>query len=70
MNGTSLLTSGSPGWVPNDWQIVGVGDFGGDGKADILWRHSWGLVDIWVMSGVNVGSAGTLGYLPPSWMIQ
>jgi hypothetical protein len=34
------------GWVPNDWQIVGVGDFGGDGKADILWRHSWGLVDI------------------------
>jgi len=24
----------------HDWQVAGIGDFDGDGKADILWRNS------------------------------
>jgi FG-GAP repeat protein len=24
----------------SDWKVAGVGDFDGDGKADILWRNS------------------------------
>src|SRR4029453_16333578 len=25
--------------VPTSWHVAGVGDFNGDGKSDILWRH-------------------------------
>jgi hypothetical protein len=30
---------------------VGVGDFNGDAKADILWRHTDGSIAIWLMNG-------------------
>ena len=40
--------SSSAQQVPIDWQIVGVGDFNGDGRDDILWRHSSGLVTDWL----------------------
>ncbi|PYX50222.1 MAG: hypothetical protein DMG76_35290 [Acidobacteria bacterium] len=42
MNGTTIL--GAEGYIrtvaDQNWQVVGVGDFDGDGKADILWRNS------------------------------
>jgi hypothetical protein len=46
-----------PGWdntptpVEPWWQVRGVGDFNGDGHADILWRQTNGQVGIWYMSG-------------------
>jgi hypothetical protein len=36
LNGTSVVEYGSPGKATTDWTIVGVGDFNGDGNADIL----------------------------------
>ena len=34
--------------VSNDWQIAGTGDFNGDGRADIMWQSSGGMVSNWL----------------------
>ncbi len=36
-----------------NWSIAGVGDFNGDGKSDILWRHTSGVNYVWYMNGVT-----------------
>ena len=42
--------------VPNAWQIVGVGDFDHDGKADLLWRNLFtGQTRIWFMASPVTG---------------
>ena len=62
------------GLVPSDWQIKGVGDFDGDGMADILWQQpASGTVALWttnghaVLSGVSVE---VLGAIPGDWQIM
>ena len=43
-----------------DWRIVGTGDFGGDGKADILWETTGGALALWQMDGSHIMSASFL----------
>ena len=54
-----------------DWTIAGVGDFDGNGKADILWRNTTsGAVAIWLMNGTAISSQGVPGTAPLVWQIQ
>lgn len=56
--------------VSLDWTIEGVGDFNGDHEADILWRHTSGLVYIWLMKGTSTIGEGSPGSVPLDWSIQ
>jgi len=45
-------------------------DFDGDTKADILWRHSSGLLYTWFMDGVNLRAADSPGSPSTEWTVQ
>jgi hypothetical protein len=63
MNGTTILPGeGFLRAVPDqDWQIAGTGDFDGDGRADILWRHSVsGENYVYLMNGLSIVNEGYL----------
>jgi len=64
MNGTAIL--GTEGYLrtvaDTNWQVKGVGDFDGDGKADILWRNAVsGENYLYPMNGTTI--LATEGYL-------
>jgi subtilisin family serine protease len=73
MDGANRL-SGS-GSIPNpadlNWKIAGTGDFDGDGKADIYWRHaSNGGASLWFMNGLvrrAIASPPTVS--DPNWQV-
>jgi hypothetical protein len=47
------------------------GDFDGDGKADILWRHTGnGNTVLWQMDGFSKVASGSIGAPPPVWGIE
>jgi len=71
MNGSTLTSSGSLGYVSSDWTIKGVGDFNGDGKTDILWRNSTtGQVYLWLINGTVMSGGGSVTYITSDWVIQ
>jgi serralysin len=62
MNGSQITSNrdvtlgGSPVMPDPSWNIVGIGDFNGDGKSDILWRNTSGTLIDWTMNGSQVAS--------------
>ena len=72
MDGTAIASGGlvaGGGTVPADWQVAGVGDFGGDGKSDILWHHTSGQLSMWQMDGQTLVSAGAVVSIPTAWQV-
>ena len=56
MNGFSILSGATTiGMVASpQWVILGVGDFDGDGKADLLWQNtSTGAINVWFLDGTT-----------------
>ena len=59
------------GTVGGPWQVVGVADFAGDGKSDILWRNTAnGNAVIWQVDGLTRGPSGSIGTINLDWQIR
>ena len=61
------------GVVPVAWQIVGTGDFNGDGRDDILWRHTDGTLSNWLATaagGFTPNDANAATPVPTAWHVQ
>jgi WD40 repeat protein len=58
---TVVGETGSPEVSRPPWNIVGIGDFGGNGVSDILWVNSNdGTMAVWLMDGAKVDSRKTV----------
>jgi hypothetical protein len=56
----------------NYWQIVGVGDFNGDARHDILWRNSDGMISNWLgtlAGGFVINDANAAYDLDAGWQV-
>jgi hypothetical protein len=74
MDGTTILpgTGPLPRLANQKWTVAGTGDFDGDGRSDILWRHlGKGKNSLWLMDGTTVlpgtGPLPTVANL--SWVV-
>ena len=58
---TVVDTDGKPALVGPPFSIVGVGDFDGNGQADILWYNSsTGESQMWFMDGSKLSGRATV----------
>ncbi|KJU83745.1 hypothetical protein MBAV_004061 [Candidatus Magnetobacterium bavaricum] len=64
-------TRNAPMVIDINWHIQGLGDFNGDGMADILWRdgQTWDTV-VWLMDGPQVSQYGSVASVDSNWQVQ
>jgi hypothetical protein len=67
MNGASIATLNFYVSVPPGagWTTVALGDFNGDGKADVFWRNSDGSNLIWFLDGGTLVSSAFMPAVAP-----
>jgi hypothetical protein len=73
MNGTQGLAGSRDTTSQADasWQLQGLGDLNGDGRADILWRSaSSGELFAWLQNGRQLSGGGSLGTLTADWCVD
>jgi hypothetical protein len=56
---------------PVGWKVVGVGDFNGDGKSDlVLQNQTTNQVALWFMNGANYAGGVLMPFTPPTgWTV-
>src|SRR5206468_4057532 len=58
--------------ISTNWQVVGVADFNGDGRSDLLWRSDTGQMSDWLgqaNGGFANNDANAFVNVPTSWHI-
>ena len=58
--------------VPTQWHIAGTGDFNGDNRDDILWRHDDGRITNWLglaNGGFADNAANGSTAVPTAWRV-
>src|SRR5438477_377444 len=74
MNGLTIASQGSINVVDptSGWQVQGIGDFDGDGRADILWRNlSTGENYIYLMNGWTIAAQGLVNAVgDQAWQVK
>jgi hypothetical protein len=69
MDGMNPIAGAALAGSNSGWSVDHQGDFNGDGKSDLLWRHDDGSVVLWLMNGADVtGQAGLTG--PTGWNVK
>ena len=72
-NTTVSVTTQEIAVVPLNWSLVAVGDYNGDGKAEMLWENTTtGELDAW-LSKAGPGISYTyqeISVLPSSWHVE
>ena len=65
-----VTSSHGLGTVTANFVLQGIGDFNGDGNADILWRDTnSGTLSIWFTNGAQVTSGLNVGTLSSNWSV-
>jgi hypothetical protein len=77
-SGTATIWSNSAGTIPSGsatfalsafWRVVGISDFNGDGKSDVIWQGADGTPGIWLMNGATPISQVGLPNSGSAWHI-
>jgi hypothetical protein len=72
-NGTFIDNSANAStFVSTDWNVVGTGDFNGDGYEDILWRQTGGQLTDWLgnaAGGFTQNSANFSHFVATDWHV-
>ena len=72
-DGTFHINSGTfVADVPSEWHVVGIGDFNGDGRDDIMWKNNSGIISNWLGQGEGsfVSNANNFVFgVPTEWHI-
>ena len=66
MDGSTIMSSAPVAVLADlDWKVVGSGDYDGDTKSDIMWRHELtGQVYYWRMNGSTITSSAKVATPP------
>jgi alpha-tubulin suppressor-like RCC1 family protein len=70
LNNIPFLFESYAGTVDPGYDIVGTGDYNGDGKSDILWRHlTNGELWVWLMNGTTTLSSTFVTTVDPGYAV-